>query len=341
GGPGAARAGAAPGGRAVERCGGGWLCCERPESGSASTGSARASCDEASSSDASTHRPESAEPRRRTRPTWRYGPLPPRRQLALEFNSIGAQLNMLEEEEDLGRVLVARRCHSLGFESEQLLMNHCSQFGRVSRVLVIGQEAQADGPGAAPPGEHRLHRHGGGRGRRARVPGGRRAGRGWQAHRGRALPAPRARAVSCAGHRSRRGSSAQGATIGVLGSGCLEPATHLLPLVQGSRDRPRRLAPTMLRVPPGRRTLSLASRAEGCIAPPALPGARRRAAFSSACHDSSGARNDDDTTRVAASRSPRRPDSVVQFFQRGHGPSKPPSPEPGGGGAGPLCSVRL
>ncbi|CAK0892860.1 unnamed protein product, partial [Prorocentrum cordatum] len=210
GGPGAARAGAAPGGRAVERCGGGWLCCERPESGSASTGSARASCDEASSSDASTHRPESAEPRRRTRPTWRYGPLPPRRQLALEFNSIGAQLNMLEEEEDLGRVLVARRCHSLGFESEQLLMNHCSQFGRVSRVLVIGQEAQADGPGAAPPGEHRLHRHGGGRGRRARVPGGRRAGRGWQAHRGRALPAPRARAVSCAGHRSRRGSSAQG-----------------------------------------------------------------------------------------------------------------------------------
>ncbi|CAK0892858.1 unnamed protein product, partial [Prorocentrum cordatum] len=196
GGPGAARAGAAPGGRAVERCGGGWLCCERPESGSASTGSARASCDEASSSDASTHRPESAEPRRR--------------QLALEFNSIGAQLNMLEEEEDLGRVLVARRCHSLGFESEQLLMNHCSQFGRVSRVLVIGQEAQADGPGAAPPGEHRLHRHGGGRGRRARVPGGRRAGRGWQAHRGRALPAPRARAVSCAGHRSRRGSSAQG-----------------------------------------------------------------------------------------------------------------------------------
>ncbi|CAK0892861.1 unnamed protein product, partial [Prorocentrum cordatum] len=125
GGPGAARAGAAPGGRAVERCGGGWLCCERPESGSASTGSARASCDEASSSDASTHRPESAEPRRR--------------QLALEFNSIGAQLNMLEEEEDLGRVLVARRCHSLGFESEQLLMNHCSQFGRVSRVLVIGQ----------------------------------------------------------------------------------------------------------------------------------------------------------------------------------------------------------
>jgi hypothetical protein len=68
----------------------------------------------------------------------------------MEFGSIGAQLRMLEAEEDPRRVLVARRCHTLGFQSEQLLAEHCSEFGRVSRVLVMHSRVKHSKRAGAP-----------------------------------------------------------------------------------------------------------------------------------------------------------------------------------------------
>ncbi|CAK0890438.1 unnamed protein product, partial [Prorocentrum cordatum] len=218
-------------GRSRGRSGGRSLCCELPGSGWASTGSTRASCDEAPSSDASADRPE-----------------PARRQLALEFDSIGAQLKMLEEEEDPGRVLVARRCHALGFESEQLLVNHCSQFGRVSRVLVmhsrVKQKHKPTGPVRLRPGSIGFIVMAEAEGAERVLQAG-----AEQTVAGRRLevgpfrrPSPQQRA---AGHRSaeRRQWGADSSVFGV------PPAGHTS--AHSPREAcgfPRRLAPTILRV---------------------------------------------------------------------------------------------
>jgi hypothetical protein len=53
-----------------------------------------------------------------------------------EFSSIGGQLRALEDEHPQC-VFIVRRCHSLGFQSSELLAQHYSEFGQVRRVLVM------------------------------------------------------------------------------------------------------------------------------------------------------------------------------------------------------------
>ncbi|CAK0834654.1 unnamed protein product [Prorocentrum cordatum] len=48
---------------------------------------------------------------------------------------MGSHMRSLQGE-DPQRMLVARRCHTLGFDSAEILTSHFSQFGRVSKVLV-------------------------------------------------------------------------------------------------------------------------------------------------------------------------------------------------------------
>jgi hypothetical protein len=53
-----------------------------------------------------------------------------------EFSSIGGQLRALEDEHPQC-VFVARRCHTLGFQSDEMLARHFSKFGQVRRALVM------------------------------------------------------------------------------------------------------------------------------------------------------------------------------------------------------------
>lgn len=71
--------------------------------------------------------------------------------LSTDPGTIGSHMRALQNE-DPRRLLVARRCNTLGFDSAEMLTAHFSQFGEVSRVLVAHSRVKRGfGQGAAAP----------------------------------------------------------------------------------------------------------------------------------------------------------------------------------------------